>query len=74
MNQAAGLFKYRGISQGPIEYVFTGAGGRLILMGKMEDGDIRYSHAFVKRFLGFKPLPAPERLIARPIPPPEGSR
>lgn len=64
LNHAAGLFKYRGVDEGAIVYVFTGNAGRLILMGKMEVGDILYSDAAVKRLLGFEPWPAPEHLIA----------
>jgi hypothetical protein len=64
MNHAAGSFEYRGVGKGAVVYVFTGNAGRLILMGKMEVGDILHSDAAVKRLLGFEPWPAPEHLIA----------
>ncbi len=64
LNHAAGSFVRRGIRLGDDVYVFTGTGGRLILMGKMEVGDILDSDEAVERLLGFEPWSAPDHLIA----------
>jgi hypothetical protein len=61
---AAGTFKRRGVEPGAVVYVFTGTDGRLILMGKMEVGNILDSDAETERLLGFEPWSAPEHLIA----------
>lgn len=49
LNHAAGSFVRRGIRRGDVVYVFTGTAGRLILMGKMEVGDILDSDEAVER-------------------------
>ena len=64
LNHASGSFTRRGVRRGDVVYVFTGTGGRLILMGKMEIGDILDSDAAVERLLGFEPWSASEHLIA----------
>ena len=64
LNHAAGTFIRRGVRRGDIAYIFTGTRGKLILMGKLEVGDILNSDAAVEALLGFEPWSAPDHLIA----------
>jgi hypothetical protein len=65
LRHAAGAkFTERGVRTGDIVYVLTLDSGRLILLGKMQVGDIVFSDAEAWRRLGFESWPAPEHLLA----------